>query len=68
MGQRYGLSAYGEVPDDTLIALVADHEEIAATLRTSAELAHIHALLLQRMIEQADEILSQIESRAEAAP
>lgn len=62
-GYETGLSAFGEIDADKLMALVREDDGYAAYLRTTREWAAVHLNVIDKQTEKAKVLLAAIEAR-----
>jgi hypothetical protein len=60
LGYRYGLSAFDERPAEEVVAIVRDHDDFAAYVRTTREWAIAHASLLEDLRAETEVLLAMI--------
>ena len=64
VGQKFGLSAFSEMPEAEFIALVRDNKELEAALRTMAEYSLIHRELLAETLNVNAALQARLEAPA----
>ncbi|MEO1015114.1 MAG: hypothetical protein AAFX08_07995 [Pseudomonadota bacterium] len=67
LGYDYGLSVWDERPIEEVVAVVRDHEDYAAYVRTVREWALAHALFLRDLQEESESLLAAINAELEGA-
>ena len=68
LGYQYGLSMFDRRPVGEVVAVVRDHDDFAAYVRTTREWAIVHARLLEDLRVETEALLSMIRAELDKSP
>ncbi|MCH5372736.1 MAG: hypothetical protein JJ992_02080 [Planctomycetes bacterium] len=61
VGQKYGLSPFGRLPEEEYLKLLLDHSDLRGAMRTHLEYVVIHRNLLAQTLELTEGLLARVE-------